>query len=57
MAELFPGVSMVHGALSEDYEFKQDYGQALHELQLRLTMDGERGISEALRQSYVAGGR
>jgi Tfp pilus assembly protein PilF len=56
MAELFPGVSMVHGVLSEDYEFKQDYGQALDELQLRLTMDGERGISEALRQSYVAAG-
>jgi serine/threonine protein kinase/Tfp pilus assembly protein PilF len=56
MTELYPEASMVHGALSEDYEFKQDYGQALHELQLRLTMDGEREISDALRQSYVASG-
>ena len=56
LAELYPEVSMVHGALSEDYARKQDYVQALHELQLNLTMDGEREISAALGQAYATAG-
>ena len=56
LVELYPEVSMVHGMLSNDYASKKDYAQALHELQLNLTMDGEREISAALGQAYVTAG-
>jgi serine/threonine protein kinase/Tfp pilus assembly protein PilF len=56
LVELYPEVSMVHGMLSNDYASKKDYAQALHELQLNLTMDGEREISAALGKAYVTAG-
>jgi len=56
LVELYPEVSMVHGMLSNDYASKKDYAQALHELQLNLTMDGEREISAAFGQAYVTAG-
>ena len=56
LVELYPEVSMVHGALSNDYASKKDYAQAMHELQLNLTMDGEREISAALGQAYATAG-
>jgi serine/threonine protein kinase/Tfp pilus assembly protein PilF len=56
LVELYPEVSMVHLTLSSDYAWKKDYAQALHELQLNLTMDGEREISAALGQAYVTAG-
>jgi eukaryotic-like serine/threonine-protein kinase len=56
LAEMYPEVSMLHGKLSDDYARKKDYAQALHELQLNLTMDGEREISAALGQAYASAG-
>ena len=56
LTKLYPEVSMVHAALSDDYAFKQDYVQAQHELQLNLTMDGEQEISDALRKAYTTSG-
>ena len=56
LAGLYPEVSMLHSTLSDDYAWKQDFVQALHELQLNLTMDGERELSATLGQAYATAG-
>jgi tetratricopeptide (TPR) repeat protein len=56
LAEMYPEVSMLHGTLSNDYARKKDYALALHELQLNLTMDGERELSAAVGHAYANAG-
>jgi len=53
---MYPEVSMPHGTLSNDYFRKSDYGAALKELQLNLTMDGQGDFSAALGKAYATGG-
>jgi len=56
LADMYPEVSMPHTILSEDYALKKDYAQAQHELQLNLTMDGERELSAAVGHAYANAG-
>ena len=56
LVEMYPEVSMPHGTLSNDYFRKSDYGAALKELQLNLTMDGQGEFSAALGKAYATGG-
>jgi hypothetical protein len=56
LQEMYPDVSMVHGDLSDDYLRKRDFGAALKELQLNLTMDGQSDFAAAIGEAYTASG-
>jgi tetratricopeptide (TPR) repeat protein len=56
LLEMYPDVSMVHIELSDNYVRKKDFGAALKELQLNLTMDGNPELAAAIGKAYTASG-
>jgi Tfp pilus assembly protein PilF len=56
LVEMYPDVAMVHGALSDDYLRKKDFGAAVKELQLNLTMGGHSDLAVAVGKAYASSG-